>query len=145
MKKTNYIKFHQKEERDGLDLNTIRDPSKIVMFPRHMYGGEVMVHRTYRYGDDNSSYPRDSNFSYIIGKERGSHPDHFTRFSYNRAPYGYGSGHVPGKYLTTSDCVQDTLPKDMAPQRFYHPVHSGCFSSLSQARIDYTKGKLPPT
>lgn len=140
-KNTNYVQFHKKDQVEALDQNYIRDPNHIVMFPRHLYGAEVMTQGMYRYGIKDSMHPRDLRFSYIYGKEVFSHPDHFTRFSYNRARYGYGTGHVPGKYSTFESCSQQTLPRDMAPERLYGPEHWGCFSNLSQAQIDETKGK----
>jgi len=101
-----------------------------------MYGGNVMQQGYYV-----CSRPRDTELNYIIGVERDNHPDHFSHFGYARAPYGYGSGHWPGRYNTSIWCNNDPQPKDMAPERFYGPVHQGPYSDISQGQVDYNFAK----
>nr|QBK85637.1 MAG: hypothetical protein LCMAC101_02320 [Marseillevirus LCMAC101] len=116
--KQNYVQYDNKAEVEALNLN-VYDGNRAVVFPRHIYAGYVIP-----YPDYLCSRPRDTEIQYIIGVEREKHPDHFSRFGYARAPYGYGSGHWPGKYNETWWCGDsDNNPKNMAPSRFYEPEY----------------------
>lgn len=126
-----YVQYEKNDQIHYLNQNTF-DGDKTVIFPRHLYSGNARQQAYYT-----CFRPRDTELNYIYGVEREDHPDHFSKFGYARAPYGYGTGHWPGRYNTSIWCNDDVQPKDMAPERFYEPVNQGPFSNISQGQIDY--------
>jgi len=127
-----YVQYEKDSQIAYLNQNTF-DGDRTVIFPRHLYSGNARQQAYYT-----CFRPRDTELNYIIGVERDEHPDHFSHFGYARAPYGYGSGHWPGRYNTSIWCNNDPQPKDMAPSRFYEPINQGPFSIISQGELDYT-------
>lgn len=135
----NYVQYDNKVEVGALNLN-IYNGARAVVFPRHIYAGNVISAPYYA-----CSRPRDTETRYIIGVERDDHPDHFANFGYARAPYGYGTGHWPGRYNDSVWCGQsDPQPPDCAPKRFYSQEQTGWFSSQSvgDEMEDYGKNVL---
>lgn len=134
-----YITYDDPLEVAQLDRNTY-DASRAVVFPRHLYSGNVVPDPHYL-----CDRPRDTELNYIIGVERENHPDHYSRFGYARNFYGYSSGHWPGRYQEDRECTcskyqdyssqdcskcsqhssqscSDFNPPGMAPERFYLPT-----------------------
>lgn len=140
-----YVKYNNPREIEYLDQNTI-DAATAVVFPAHLYAGNALPAAHYitdgrpfepAMRDPNArSLPRDTSTHYIIGKERMSHPQNFSRFGYARTKYGY-SEQRPGTYVEPGEDCNLFLPEDMAPARFYTDEYSGHHSVLSQAQIDY--------
>lgn len=123
----NYVQYNNDEEVEALNLN-VYNGDRAVVFPRHIYAGDVVPSPEYL-----CSRPRDTQTRYIIGVERDQHPLHASRFGYARAPYGYGTGHWPGRYNDSVWCGEaDVQPPSMAPARFYEPDQLGWFSSQSE-------------
>lgn len=69
--------------------------------------------------------PRDPDIDYFFGTEVVQHPPHFSHFAYPWCPNGYCVGNHPGRYNTPEAMRWQTsaLPKDMAPEKFYHGKH----------------------
>jgi len=135
-KNNNYVVYNDKEEVFNLDKNVWHAYAGIIAdgtTGRHLYKGEPR-HPSYYI-----CYPgRDKETHYLINIEKDSHPDHSSRFGYGRAPFGYGSGHWPGRYNTSSLCSDyDPQPPAMAPARFYTAPYQGPFQDRTQATVDY--------
>ena len=137
-----YINFFNKDQIKELNQNvwyasagTIADGAT----GRHLYQHDVRHPSYFLCSDD----VRDKETHYVIGVERDDHPDHSSRFGYARGPYGYLTGHWPGKYQSSALCSSYLpLPEDMAPKRFYFNAQCGDPGlSLSQANVDYSWGK----
>lgn len=116
----NYVLYNDKEEISELDMNNINFTNisiKNGATGRHLYKSEPK--QSYYICDG----MRDPQITTIIGVDIESTkdlPDHSSRFGYGlRAPFGYGTGHWPGRYNTTIYCTKDDQPKNMAPERFY--------------------------
>lgn len=134
--RTPYVRYNIQFEVDALDQNTV-NANDVSVFPRGIYSAEVFPEPQYL-----CSYPRDKSTEYILGVERDSHPDHFSRFMYGNNWNGYGVGHFPGFYRVSEDCcgscptnvdgkcanICDLNPKGTAPAKFYNRQcnTSGC-------------------
>jgi len=81
-----------------------------------MYGAETLPPSQYTC----DSGPRDTKTDYIFGTERAVHPQHASRFGYDRCWNGYCTGTWIGRYNTPPECMPNEQPKGMAPERFYH-------------------------
>ena len=88
-KSNRYVHFHDKSELQALDMNTIRDPKNIQMFPDIGKNAQVVTLDMGIYNDPDQNY--------ILGVEQLDHPFKFTRFGYNTCPNGYCSGIWPGR------------------------------------------------
>lgn len=130
-----YIVYNDPEEVEALDLNTVKDPSKIVVFPRHIYGGEVFPAAEYV-----CSRPRDTETHYVYDRERLHHPQHFSRFGYGRCQYGYCTGPASLGYQANIFCQNDVQPKNMAPDYLYPGNVDNFGPYLSQANVNAYKG-----
>ena len=134
--KQNYVQYDNEMEVAALNLN-VYDGNRAVVFPRHIYSGYVVPAPDFA-----CSRPRDTQTRYIFPVERDKHPLHFARFGYARAPYGYGTGHWPGRYNGSVWCGQsNSQPENMAPARFYSPEQTGWFSSESEGDAMEQYGK----
>ncbi len=132
----NYVQPDNDQQVEALNLN-IYNGDRAVVFPRHMYAGDVVPRPNFL-----CSRPRDTETRYIYGVERDVHPDHFANFGYARAPYGYGTGHWPGRYNDSVWCGEaDVQPPGLAPKRFYAPDQLGWFSSKSEGDVMDWYGK----
>lgn len=139
-----YVRYNDPAEVAYLDQNTF-DASKAVVFPGHMYAGNVVPSASFitdakPFQDAMRppgwrSKPRDTQTHYIYGVERMQHPDHFSRFGYGRRHYGY-SEQRPGTYDEPGEDCNMFLPEDMAPKRFYSYEYSGHNINTSQASAD---------
>jgi hypothetical protein len=133
----NYVAYNDKDEVFDLDQNVWHVTDEDVQRGagvRHLYEFPANAPAPFI-----CSRGRDKELNYLIGIERDDHPDHSSRFGYGRCPYGYCSGHFPGKYITSTMCsVYDPQPNDMAPDRFYTEAYQGPFNyNRSQANVDY--------
>ncbi len=135
-----YIEFHNKKDVRNLDLNVWHYPvdndypgvNLSGSSGRFLYKNEPR-HQPYYLCDPG----RDIEINYIIGTERERHPDHSSRFGYNKAWNGYGSGHWPGRYLESELCsVYDPQPQEMAPTRFYGEKYQGPYVANSENRME---------
>ncbi len=132
----NYVQYDNEEQIEALNLN-VYNGDRAVVFPRHIYAGDVVPAPAFL-----CSRPRDTQTRYIFGVERDLHPLHFANFGYARAPYGYGTGHWPGRYNDSVWCgSEDVQPENMAPKRFYAPDQTGWFSSQSEGDAMEQYGK----
>lgn len=147
-KEQEYIAYNDKDEVFDLDKNVWHSTAGTIASGytgRHLYGAEPRHPAYYACFSG-----RDKETHYLIGIERDDHPDHSSRFGYARAPFGYGTGHWPGRYNTSLKCSDyDPQPPNAAPKRFYTAAHQGPFNVKSQAIDDYNYWKnygmnLPP-
>ncbi len=133
-----YVDFHDRAQIAALDMG-VYDSAKATVFPYGLYSGEPFMVANYICGEH---VPRDTKSHYLIDKERRQHPDHFSRFGYGRAFYGYVSGHHPGRYLENEQCRKFDLPADMAPPRLYLDPHVGPSSTASAAHTEARAARL---
>ncbi len=128
---SNYVRYESSEQRRALDINTY-DMNKATVFPYGVYSGPIMPEAHYICGE---AVPRDVESHYIIDRERGQHPDHFSRYGYAHFSGGLGPGYspgtFPGRFMENFECSHFDLPKNMAPERFYHAPNIGAFSVAS--------------
>lgn len=140
-----YIFYNSSESIKTLDQNKVclqnasqfpaRIYSKNAFNPSRCYPNQSMTCQ---------SYPRDTSIDYTLHKDRDTHPDHFSRFTYDWMPEnGYGIANHPGRYNTPAAFrwMTSAQPLGMAPERFYHGDHvdpnytsSEAYNAAFQAR-----------
>lgn len=112
-----YVRYNKKDERDALDQNTVMSDN-VSVFPFGIY-----AHPTMEDPDFLCDSPRDKRSNYVYGRERYSHPQHFSRFARADSWNGYGVGNwSSGKYKVSDACYGSDLfddPPGMAPPELY--------------------------
>jgi len=136
-KNQDYIQYSNKKELAFMDQNVWDVRQQEIL---EGAGGRRLYSSNPRHSAYYSCFGgKDLETHYILGADRDDHPDHSSRFGYGRCPFGYCSGHFPGKYQESLACsTYDPQPQNMAPSRFYtEKWQDSAYSTPSQAQVDY--------
>lgn len=121
-----YLQFSKENVQKDL-ANSYVQPSEASIFPRHIYDREPLAggSENYPHFSEMKNRPRDINTRYTYSptpgfKERSTHPEYFSRFSYDQFPNEYGFGLASYGYIEPEECHEcHDNPPNMAPEEFY--------------------------
>lgn len=142
---TSYLRYSVPKSTEKLDM-MFALPQNSDVFPLNVYTKEPFA-----YSPSYLIIPRDPNLLYTYspdprdGKERSRHPEHASRFGYDRFPNEYGVGTQVFGYIEPSichDCAQDT-PPNMAPDKFYTYYHLKETPTVFRSYIGMEPSRVP--
>lgn len=144
-----YLQFSKLDAQENLNIRRQTFANSSV-FPRNIYKFEPLagtVQQFPRYSEIRE-HARDRNIHYTYspnpadGKERSSHPEYFSRFSYDRFDNEYGVGAQSRGYIEPESChACNEVPLDMAPEEFYENQYiKGNLTEYRKTLKEYTDG-----